>query len=134
MLLDVIESRGAPRFIRTDNESCFKSRLFRFALRFLGIRHQTTDLHCPWQNPRIERFFGTLKEKLNCWAVPDFDTLNRSLAEFRFWYNRVRPHQSLYGRTPAEVWAGVDVYTKRHRKAYRFDAWDGLLSGIYIPP
>ena len=34
------------------------------ALRLMGIRHQRIDPHCPWQNGRIERFFGTLKPHL----------------------------------------------------------------------
>lgn len=38
---------GKPRFVRTDNEAVFTSRLFRSTLFALGIRHQTTDLHCP---------------------------------------------------------------------------------------
>lgn len=132
-LLDVIENHGMPRFIRTDNEPCFTSRLFRFGLQFLGIKHQTTDLHCPWQNGRIERFFGTLKQKLDRWAVPDFETLQHSLVEFRFWYNAVRPHQSLYGRTPAEVWNSRDIYRRGPKAVIPYDAWDGLLSGIYLP-
>ena len=31
----------------------------------LGIRHQRTEPHCPWQNGRVERFFGTLKASLD---------------------------------------------------------------------
>lgn len=52
VLLDVIERCGMPRAIRTDNEAVFTSRLFRFGLRFLGIRHQTTDLH--WASSAAE--------------------------------------------------------------------------------
>lgn len=59
------EHAGAPKHIRTDNERCFTSPAFRLALRQLGIHHQTTELHCPWQNGRIERLFGTLKAKLD---------------------------------------------------------------------
>jgi len=123
---------GRPKVIRTDNEAIFTSRRFRFGLALLGIRHQTTELHCPWMNGRIERFFGTLKQKLDHWKVPDRKALDTSLAEFRFWYNAVRPHQSLYGRTPAEVWCGHDIYRQAPKAAYRFDAWDGLLSGVYL--
>ena len=58
-LLDVIERCGHPKFLRTDNEAIFNSRLMHFALWVLGIRKQTTDPFCPWQNGRIERFFRT---------------------------------------------------------------------------
>lgn len=124
---------GRPKTVRTDNEAVFTSRLFRLGLKLLRIKHEITDLHCPWQNGRIERFFGTLKQKLDCWKVPNRDALNVSLVEFRFWYNQVRPHQSLYGRTPAEVWNGKDIYRRRPKAMLPYEAWDGLLSGIYLP-
>ncbi len=60
-LITAIEAYGKPKAVRTDNESVFVSKLFRFGLWILGIRHQRTQIHCPWQNGRIERFFGTFK-------------------------------------------------------------------------
>jgi putative transposase len=56
-----IEKYGNLRSIRTDNEHCCTSKVFRFGSQILRIRHQKTDKGCPWQNGRIERFFGTLK-------------------------------------------------------------------------
>lgn len=38
---------GKPAAIRTDNESCFTGRVFSSGLRWLGIRHQRSDVHCP---------------------------------------------------------------------------------------
>jgi transposase InsO family protein len=35
----------------------------------LDIRHQRSDVACPWQNGRIKRFFGTLKQSLDMWEV-----------------------------------------------------------------
>ena len=98
----------------------------------MGIRHQLIDKCCPWQNGRVERFFGTLKEKLNQWQVNNREQLNGALAQFRFWYNHVRPHQNLDGKTPAEVWNGIDIFIRRPKKEYWFEAWDGLLTGIYL--
>lgn len=92
-LLDVIERFSKPQQLRTDNERIFTSHLFRFGLWALGIKHQLTDPHCPWQNGRIERFFGTLKKKLDHWAVENLDQLNTALHVFRLWYNHIRPHQ-----------------------------------------
>jgi hypothetical protein len=37
----------------------------------------------------------------------------RTLQEIRIWYNHERPHDHLQGRTPAEVWAGVDVFAAK---------------------
>lgn len=131
-LVEAIKQYGKPRILRTDNESVFTSAVFRCALFLLGIGHQRTDPGCPWQNGRVERFFGTLKEKLDRLGVDSFATLNTALVEFRFFYNHVRAHQNLDARTPAEAWAGVDPLTTRHRKEYWFEAWDGLLEGYYL--
>ncbi len=131
-LAAAISRYGKPKMVRTDNESIFTSRVFRLALFLLGIRHQTTDLHCPWQNGRVERFFGTLKESLDKLAVSSFDALNSALTEFRVFYNHVRPHQNLAGATPAEAWAGVDPRVTRFQQEYWFEAWDELLQGYYL--
>ena len=53
-LLNAIEAYGIPHRIFTDNEANFRSRLFRFSLAVLGIRQRRSQLHCPWQNGRIE--------------------------------------------------------------------------------
>ena len=134
---EVIGTHGKPKIIRTDNEACpepveagmFTSRAFRQWLKRLGIRHQLTDPGCPWQNGRIERLFGTLKQKLDQWQVPDFAQLNRDLDVFRHWYNHIRPHQNLDGRTPAEAWHGINPYAKPPKQEHWFEAWNGLLVG-----
>ncbi|WP_158635690.1 integrase core domain-containing protein [Vulcaniibacterium tengchongense] len=114
-----------------DNEACFNSVLMKAALASLGIRLQTIDLHCPWQNGRIERFFGTLKRHLDRIAVHGRDELQVKLVEFRCWYNHARPHQHLAGHTPAEAWVGRGKSTKRPQW---FEAWDGYITGWYFPP
>jgi len=98
------------------------SRVFKLALALPGIRHQTTDPHCPWQNGRVERFFGTLKTSLDQLAVASSDAPNSALGEFRFFYNHVRPHQNLAGATPAEAWAGVNPHITRFKQEYWFEA------------
>ena len=142
-----------PKSIRTDNESCVTSRLFRFGLWWLGIKHQRSALSSPWMNGRIERFFGTLKHSLDQLIVDGCDGLNSALVDFRFFYNHVRPHQHLAGLTPAEVWGGLRWKVKPVagscaigpansvaaiaalppvRKEFWFEAWDGLLMGYYL--
>ena len=131
-LLDTIEQYGKPKIIRSDNENCFTSRLISLGLWLLGIKHQRIDLGCPWQNGRIERFFGTLKERLNHWEVDSCKQLNGALGQFQIWYNHVRPHQHLDDRTPAEIWQGADIYSQQIKKEYWFEAWDRLLTGYYL--
>jgi len=131
-LIAAIRRYGKPQAVRTDNEPIFVSRTFRFALLVLGIGHQRTDPGCPWQNGRVERFFGTLKARLDQLAVDSFEALSGALVEFRFFYNHVRPHQNLAGLTPAEAWAEVDPFAQPARGEYWFEAWDGLLRGYYL--
>jgi transposase InsO family protein len=131
-LVETVKRYGKPRIVRTDNEAVFTSRLFRFALFLLGIRHHRIEQAAPWQNGRIERLFATLKEKLDQLAVDSFEALNGALGEFRFFYNHVRPHQNLAALTPAEAWAGQDAFAQPAKNVYWFEAWDGLLSGYYL--
>ncbi len=133
LLLDLIDAYGRPACVRSDNESVFTSRLFRLGLWLLGIRHQRTDLACPWQNGRVERFFGTLKEKLDQWEIAGVKELHGTLQLFRLWYNHVRPHSALKGYTPAEIWSGTDLQTSHCRQPLWFDACDDLLVGDYWP-
>lgn len=131
-LLAAIRVYGKPKVIRTDNEAIFTSRLFRYGLKLLGVRHQRSDPGCPWQNGRVERFFGTLKQPLDQWQVPDLAQLNRDLKIFRLWYNHIRPHQHLNGKTPAEAWSGINPYAKPPKTEHWFQTWEGLLTGYYL--
>ncbi len=123
---------GKPQAIRSDNERIFTGRVFRAGLRLAGIRQQLSDLGCPWQNGRIERLFGTLKSKLDHWRVLDHAQLQAALGSFAFWYNAVRPHQNLGGRTPLETWRGIDPYRRAPKREEWFEAWDGLLQGYHL--
>ncbi len=101
---------GRPTFLRTDNEAVFISRWFRLGLWLLGIHHQRTEPGCPWQNGRVERFIGTVKRALATEPIADRRDFTDALWDIRGWYNHDRPHDHLRGRTPAEVWAGIDVF------------------------
>lgn len=109
----------------------FCSRLFDQALDKLNIRHQCIDKGCPWQNGRIERLFGTFKERINLLWFCNAEQLAGLLPQFSFWYNHVRVHQHLEGRTPAEAW-GKTCYDPTKEPLF-FNAWDGLLTGYYFP-
>ena len=91
VLIRAVESFGRSARLRTDNERVFTSRLFRFGLWILGIRHQCIAPFAPWQNGRIERFFGTFKEKLRRWPTL-LDRLAQDLTLFRFLHDHVRAH------------------------------------------
>jgi len=124
-----VKKYGRPKYIRTDNDIVFKSKTFKLGLKLMGIKHQLTDVGCPWMNGRVERFFGTLKEKLNLVLIKNSCHLDWHLQDFRFWYNHVRTHMNLDGKTPIEVWSSKDI--KRHAEFY--SSWDGLLQGYLHP-
>jgi len=110
-LVQAVKQYGQPQCVRTDNEAVLVSRTFRFGLWLLGIGHQRIHLGCPWQNGRVERFIGTVKRELAKEPMANRQHVMRSLHEIRTWYNHERPHDHLQGRTPAEVWAGVDIFS-----------------------
>ena len=87
---------------------------------------------CPWQNGRVERFFGTFKERVNQVVIESAEQLTSVLPEYRFWYNHIRPHDNLAGYTPAECWNGKT--NDLRRKPTLFYEWDGVLSGYYSRP
>jgi len=131
-LLTTIERFGKPYILRTDNASQFHSFLFRFTLAALGIRQQFSLPGCPWMNGYAEKFFGTVKERLNLLAVADFPSLQCALAEFRAWYNHLRPHNHLAGRTPFEAWHKIDPFCRPPIEIHYVTAWDGLLTGYSL--
>ncbi len=112
-LVQTVKRYGRPRFVRTDNEAVLISRVFRLGLWLLGIRHQRTEPGCPWQNGRVERFIGTIKRAFALDSIADERDFTNALRDVRAWYNHTRPHDHLQGRTPAEVWAGIDVFAAR---------------------
>ncbi|RPH79708.1 MAG: transposase [Nitrospiraceae bacterium] len=118
-LIDVVKRYGRPQFLRTDNEVVLVSRLFRLGLWLLGIRQQRIQPGCPWQNGRVERFIGTVKRELATESIADEQALTKPLSEIRTWYNHERPHDHLQGRTPAEVWAGIDVFAAKPGQGQR---------------
>jgi putative transposase len=112
-LVQAVKRYGQPQFLRTDNEAVLVSRVFRFGLWLLGIRQQRIEPGCPWQNGRVERFIGTVKRELRHEVRTSGTDLDRKLTEIRTWYNHDRPHDHLQGRTPAEVWAGINVFAAK---------------------
>jgi len=118
-LLELLETTPKPEYIRTDNEICFNSKLIKFGLWVLGIKKQTTQKHCPWQNGRIERLFGTLKATIANLPKQTDSDLPYLIHSFEFWYNQIRPHQNLDNQTPETV------YQKKIRQWQRENPPDG---------
>ena len=93
-----------PRFLFRDNDGIYGHGVWKF-LDSSNIEEVRTAYRSPWQNPYIERFFGTRRrELLNHVIVLSERHLNRLLAEYiEQYYHCARPHQGLDGDTPIPI-------------------------------
>jgi transposase InsO family protein len=94
--------------VMTDNGSGYVARLFRKALRMLGIRHLRTRPYTPKTNGKAERFIQTLLREW-AYAIPfrSSETRAADLNRWIDWSNRQRPHASLEKRSPVQALAGT---------------------------
>ncbi|MBM3469097.1 MAG: transposase family protein [Alphaproteobacteria bacterium] len=70
----------------------------------MGITHRYTRAYRPQTNGKVERFWRTLNEDLI--QVTHFDSIEhfkKELEEYLAYYNKLRPHQALNGKTPHMV-------------------------------
>jgi len=101
---------GLPLRIRSDNGPPFASPglagLSRLSVRWLrlGIRPERIRPGKPQQNGCLERFNLTLELEALSPPARTRATQARALQRFRTRFNRVRPHEALDDRTPAEVY------------------------------
>jgi len=104
LIKSLVAAFGKPKAVRTDNDGAFVSEEFEAGLKSLGNRHQKSDPHAPWQNGRIERFFGTFKSAIRHIQIDTKAALQQAIDEFRFHYNHIQPDQNLGSRTPEMAW------------------------------
>lgn len=103
----LIEKRGAPMFIRSDNGPEFISRALIDWLRTRGVRTLFIQPGSPWENAYIETFNGKMRDELLNLELFASVTEASVLAEgYRLTYNTKRPHYAHAGKTPAEALAG----------------------------
>ena len=69
----------------------------------MGIKHRYTRAYRPQTNGKVERFWRTIEEDLLEETTFDsVDHLRDELLQYMYYYNHLRPHQALDGKTPAE--------------------------------
>jgi len=87
--------------VLTDNGSAYRSRVFRSALRRLRIKHSRTRPYRPRTNGKVERWIRTvLSECLYLEVFASSEERRLALERFIRYYNGVRPHLGIGGRTP----------------------------------
>jgi len=116
----VFEDYGLPEGILTDNGTPFAGiglrRLSRLSVWWirLGIQPLLIQLGHPEQNGRHERYHRTLKQQTAFPPAENLKAQQHVFDHFREDYNHQRPHQSLGGKTPAEVYrSSKRPYPKR---------------------
>ena len=112
VLARIVEKRGSPTYVRSDNGPEFIAKNLRQWLSQQGIRPQYIDPGSPWQNGFIESFNGKFRaECLNremLWSRGEAQTV---CDWWRQVYNYFRPHSSLAQKTPKEFAQGAAFAT-----------------------
>jgi putative transposase len=107
-LMEALERYGTPVFFNTDQGAQFTNPEWIETLKSAGIKISMNGKGRAQDNLPIERFWRTLK-----WDevyLKDYESMAAAKENIRRYiekYNTVRPHASLEGRTP------MNVYTSR---------------------
>ena len=103
MFNTAISTRGAPKYLSSDNDPLFQYHQWQANLRILNIDELKSIPYTPCSHPFIERLIGTIRREfldhILFWNAGD---LVRKLADFQTYYNAHRTHSSLGGDTPTE--------------------------------
>ena len=109
---------GLPRYIQCDNGSpfiCVQARggLTRLSAWWvsLGIRLLRSRPGCPQDNGAHERMHRDMSEDLQSFPEGSLALQQKACDRWKHEFNRVRPHEALGGRVPA------DLYRASERKA-----------------
>ena len=103
VLEKVIDQRGTPASIRSDNGPEFTSAAFEQWCSERQIKIQYIQPGKPMQNGYIERFNRLYREAvLDAYLFFDLDQVRQLTAEWMEEYNQRRPHESLNNLTPEE--------------------------------
>lgn len=96
---------NTPMAIITDHGGQFESGKFKQFLKNSHVEHRQGRAGLPYSNGKIERFFLSIQnEVLNYYPILTFNKLNKILIEYKVYYNQYRPHQSVNGAVPCNVY------------------------------
>jgi putative transposase len=102
--LDAALLDGQPEIFNTDQGSQFTAHAFTQRLRAANIRISMDGRGRALDNIFVERLWRTVKyEDIYLKQYDTVPALQQGLHDYFYFYNHVRPHQSLAYRTPAEV-------------------------------
>ena len=105
VLEDALDKYGKPEIFNTDQGSQFTSAAWVSALASRDIRISMDGKGSWMDNVFIERLWRSLKYE--CIYLNAFDSVREAEAGINHWmfyYNNERPHSSLDGQTPSELY------------------------------
>ena len=99
----LVDRRGVPQHIRSDNGSEFIAKMIKDWLQQKGCKTIYIEPGSPWQNSYIESFNGSLRDEcLNMNIFTTGEQAREVIENWRIEYNEFRPHSSLGYLTPKE--------------------------------
>jgi len=102
-----LRRHGCPEIFNTDQGSQYTGAAFTGVLKDHGIRISMDGKGRAMDNIMVERLWRSLKyEDIYLRDYETVEDLIQGLRRYFEFYNNERPHQSLKGRTPAEVYQG----------------------------
>jgi len=107
----LIEERGAPTFIRSDNGSEFIAGRVKAHLSSVQSETRYVDPGAPWQNSYAESFNSRLRDEVLTQEI--FCSLPEAQALLEIWrheYNHDRGHSSLGYLSPLEFAASLEEH------------------------
>lgn len=107
-LLDrLIAWYGKPRQVLTDNGSIYQREFDKWCKK-RGIEHIRSGINKPTTVGKVEKLHDIYNREIGHW---------KNVERWRYQYNQSRPHRSLDGKTPAEV------YNEFHRLLFFNRKW-----------
>jgi transposase InsO family protein len=117
---------GSPKSLYVDNGKIFTSTWLQLACAKLNIRHLRTRPYNAEAKGKVERFNRTVENFLAELSLQKVQTLSELNRLFEAWlsegYNN-KPHSSLDGKTPAEVFASDSAPLRFHTLEALADAF-----------
>lgn len=115
-----------PDFLVTDKLPAYKQAVTKefFTLKNPRTKHvRLKNIREGTNNNIVERLHGTIKERTKVMRGLDNDeTAQKMMDANRIYYNFLRPHQALNGKTPAEK-AGIDLQLEGNK-------WEGIIKKV----
>ena len=105
----------APQYVVTDKGVQFWCRSFKRWCKRRSIRPRYGAIGKPASIAIVERFIRSMKQECTrCLLVPlSLAAMRCEVRLYSVWYNTLRPHMALSGRTPREVYEGRTVRRRR---------------------